>query len=217
MIVDLSTLGQTYVIGAGGSGGLGNMRFKSSTNRAPRQSTSGAEGEEIRIRIELRVMADVGLLGLPNAGKSSLLRQVSAATPKVADYAFTTIKPHVGVVSYNRYDSFVMADIPGLIEGAAQGHGMGDRFLKHLQRCRVLLHLVDISCAEGVKDQVKIIRSELQEYGQGLAEKPCWLVLNKIDALTSDEIEKCVREAKGVAGVDKLFLISALSGKGVLT
>lgn len=210
MIVDLKEMDQTYVIASGGHGGLGNMRFKSSTNRSPRHATKGDVGEEIKIRLELRVIADVGLLGLPNAGKSSLLRQVSAATPKVADYAFTTTKPHVGVVNFQGYKTFVMADIPGLIAGAAHGQGMGDRFLKHLMRCRVLLHVVDATLP--VTEQIRTIEAEIQEYGQSLDEKPRLFALNKIDAVMKDELKELVAYFEGNGHV--LFPISAITGEG---
>ncbi|MCP8352404.1 GTPase ObgE [Candidatus Synchoanobacter obligatus] len=207
IIIDLCQMDQTYTIARGGEGGLGNIRFKSSTNRAPRKATKGDTGEELRIRLELRVLADVGLLGLPNAGKSSLLRKVSGATPKVANYAFTTTKPHVGVVHYHGYKSFVMADIPGLIKGAADGHGMGDRFLKHLMRCRVLLHVVDATLP--IDEQIIVIEEEIRSYGHGLLEKPRCFALNKVDAVEDTEaLLALFPEAK-------VFPISALSGQGV--
>lgn len=209
VIVDMCELNQTYVIAKGGQGGLGNMRFKSSTNRAPRQSTKGDIGAEINIRLELRVIADIGLLGLPNAGKSSLLRQVSGATPKVADYAFTTTKPHVGVVYFQGYKSFVMADIPGLIAGAAQGLGMGDRFLKHLMRCPVLLHVVDATLPIG--DQIKTIEGEISAYGKGLLEKPRCFALNKVDAVAKEQLPALLAEIPS----EHIFPISALTGEGV--
>ena len=208
IIVDMCEMGQTYVIATGGSGGLGNMRFKSSTNRAPRQFTKGDNGEEIRIHCELRVIADVGLLGLPNAGKSSLLRQISGATPKVADYAFTTTKPHVGVVHYHGYKSFVMADIPGLIAGAAQGHGMGDRFLKHLMRCSILLHVVDVMLP--IDAQIQTIEQELEQYGHGLTEKPRCFALNKTDAIDPQTLKDLLNQFNQ----DRVFPISALTGQG---
>lgn len=209
MIVDLCEMGQTYTIARGGKGGLGNMRFKSSTNRAPRHATKGEVGEEIRIRCELRVMADIGLLGLPNAGKSSLLRQVSNATPKVADYAFTTVKPHVGVVWYQKYDSFVMADIPGLIEGASLGQGMGDKFLKHLTRCKVLLHVIDATLP--ISEQLETIEKEIKAYGHDLHEKPRYIALNKIDLLDSSELKEILSSLEG----KQVFQISAMIGEGI--
>ncbi len=210
MIVDLASKDQMYTIARGGQGGLGNMRFKSSTNRAPRQTTKGEVGEEIRLRLELRVIADIGLLGLPNAGKSSLLRQVSHATPKVANYAFTTTKPHVGVVTYQGYKTFVMADIPGLIAGAAQGCGMGDRFLKHLMRCPLLLHVVDATLP--IDEQITTIEEEITAYGKGLENKPRSFALNKVDCIDEAELQELLRGFPGSAAV---FPISALSGKGV--
>lgn len=210
IIADLCEMGQEVVVARGGQGGLGNMRFKSSTNRAPRQVKPGESGEEIRLRLELRVMADIGLLGLPNAGKSSLLRKVSAATPKVANYAFTTVKPHVGVVHYQQYDSFVMADIPGLIAGAAEGHGMGDRFLKHLKRCRVLLHLIDVT--QDIEEQLHVIENEITAYGEGLSEKPRYIVLNKIDSIDKDALMQ-KKQALEQSGYN-VHMISALVGTG---
>jgi len=174
------------MIARGGWHGLGNTRFKSSTNRAPRQSTPGKPGERRNLHLELKVIADVGLLGLPNAGKSSLIRAISAARPKVADYPFTTLHPNLGVIRVDDQRSFVMADIPGLIEGAAEGAGLGIQFLKHLARTSVLLHILDIFPGEGADDPVDAARKvigELEKWGEGLDEKPRWLVLNKIDAL----------------------------------
>ncbi|UTC24382.1 GTPase ObgE [Candidatus Comchoanobacter bicostacola] len=209
MIIDLVSDQQEYIIAKGGQGGLGNMRFKSSTNRAPRKATDGEEGQEIRVRLELKVMADVGLLGLPNAGKSSLLRRVSAATPKVADYAFTTIRPYVGVVRFDQYNTFVMADVPGLIEGASQGSGMGDQFLKHLQRCKMLLHIVDGS--QDVVTQIETIRKEVKSYGGGVDKKKIWIVINKIDLIDDIEVlRSLVLDQYGVYPI----MISAKDGLG---
>lgn len=210
IIVDLCEMGQTYIISRGGKGGLGNMRFKSSTNRAPRQITKGETGEEIRIRCELRVMADVGLLGLPNAGKSSLLRQVSNAMPKVADYAFTTIKPQVGVVWFGRYDSFVMADIPGLIAGASEGQGMGDKFLKHLTRCRVLLHVLDATLP--IDTQIETIEKEVKAYKAGLENKPRYIALNKVDLIDQNEVKELMNMLE--LRNEHVFPISAMQGEG---
>ena len=173
------------------------MHFKSSTNRAPRQTTKGTEGETKDIHFELKVLADVGLLGMPNAGKSTFIRAVSAAKPKVADYPFTTLHPNLGVVSVGVHRSFVMADIPGVIEGAAEGAGLGLRFLKHLQRTRVLLHLVDIMPPDPEADPVKDVRAiaaELKKYSPELAKKERWLVLNKIDALTDADADKLCKD-----------------------
>ena len=225
-IADLTGHGQRVVIARGGKGGLGNLHFKSSTNRAPRQFTLGEPGESLRLRLELKVLADVGLLGLPNAGKSTFIRAVSAARPKVADYPFTTLHPHLGVVRVDVNRSFVVADIPGLIEGASEGAGLGHQFLRHLARTRLLLHLVDIapleSAGDPAADAVAII-GELRKYDESLYRKPRWLVLNKIDLLPEDRREAQVREfierlraldADAAAGTQRVFAISALSGLG---
>src|SRR6201999_67837 len=190
---DLAQAGQELKVSQGGKGGWGNTRYKSSTNRAPRQFGPGLPGEKRTLALELKVMADVGLLGLPNAGKSTLIRAVSAAKPKVADYPFTTLFPNLGVVSVGQGRSFVMADIPGLIEGAADGAGLGIQFLKHLQRTRVLLHLVDIVPPDPEADPVRDARAiiaELKKFDKSLAKKPRWLVLNKRDLLPDEEADK---------------------------
>jgi GTP-binding protein len=182
LIADLAADGQRALLAQGGKGGLGNLHFKSSTNRAPRQSTPGGAGEQLRLKLELKVLADVGLLGMPNAGKSTLIRAISAARPKVADYPFTTLAPHLGVVRVDENRSFVVADIPGLIEGAADGAGLGHRFLRHLQRTRLLLHVVDVAPLDGNVDAVadaRAIVKELRRYDEALYDKPRWLVLNK--------------------------------------
>ena len=184
LIADLASDLQQVRVAKGGAGGLGNIHFKSSTNRAPRQTTPGEEGEQRRLHLELRVLADVGLLGMPNAGKSTLIRAISAARPKVADYPFTTLAPNLGVVRVDDRRSFVVADIPGLIEGAADGAGLGHQFLRHLQRTRMLLHIVDIAPFDPDADPVRDARAivaELARYDAALLEKPRWLVLNKID------------------------------------
>ena len=214
---DLTREGQRLKVAQGGFHGLGNTRFKSSVNRAPRQTTNGSEGEARNLRLELKVLADVGLLGLPNAGKSTFIRSVSAAKPKVANYPFTTLVPNLGVVSVQAHQSFVIADIPGLIEGAAEGAGLGVRFLKHLVRTRLLLHLVDVAPYDGSSpaESVKTIAHELEKFSETLAERPRWLVLNKVDMVAEDE-----REAHCQAIVDELgwdgpvFWISALTGEG---
>lgn len=188
---DLRTEGEILRVAKGGRRGFGNTHFKSSTNRAPRQKTNGTPGERRILELELLLVADVGLLGLPNAGKSTFIRSVSAARPKVADYPFTTLVPNLGVVKTGDGESFVIADVPGLIEGAAQGAGLGHRFLRHLERCRVLLHLVDAQPVDGSDpvENAKVIEKELQEYAHDLYEKPRWLVVNKVDLLEGGEQE----------------------------
>ncbi len=216
LIADLAHDGERARLARGGKGGLGNLHFKSSVNRAPRQCTPGEPGEVRKLRLELRVLADVGLLGMPNAGKSTFIRAVSAARPKVADYPFTTLHPNLGVVRAGMDESFVIADIPGLIEGAAEGAGLGHQFLRHLQRTHLLLHLVDI--ADDTQDPVAAIRTiarELAKYDAALADKPRWLVLNKIDALAEGEAERIAREVKRrLRWKSPLFTISAVSGAG---
>ncbi len=215
---DLTQVGETLLVARGGKGGWGNTRFKSSTNRAPRQFGPGLPGEKRNLELELKVLADVGLLGLPNAGKSTLIRAVSAARPKVADYPFTTLHPHLGVVELGQHRSFVMADIPGLIEGAAEGAGLGIRFLKHLQRTRLLLHVVDIAPLDPEADPVAAvlaIREELRKFSKELAAKPRWLVLNKRDLLPADEAEQRAREiVRRLRFRGRRFLVSAATGEG---
>jgi GTP-binding protein len=215
---DVVKQGEQLKVVQGGFHGLGNARFKSSVNRAPRQSSPGSKGERRNLKLELKVIADVGLLGLPNAGKSTLIRAVSAARPKVADYPFTTLHPNLGVVSVGQHRSFVMADIPGLIEGAAEGAGLGIRFLKHLQRTRVLLHLVDVAPYEGSGDPVldaKAIINELKKFSPELAERERWLVLNKLDLLPADDREaRCKAIIKGLKWKGRVFRISGLTGDG---
>ena len=217
-IADLAAHGQTVQLAKGGQGGLGNLHFKSSTNRAPRQSTPGGEGEHRFLRLELRVLADVGLLGMPNAGKSTLIRAISAARPKVADYPFTTLAPNLGVVRVDENRSFVVADVPGLIEGAAEGAGLGHQFLRHLQRTRLLLHVVDLAPLDGDADPVagaRAIVRELERYDRGLYDKPRWLVLNKADLI--DPGERDVRVAafvKAYGWKGPVFTIAAISGEG---
>ena len=218
IIADLNVDGKRALITKGGSGGLGNLHFKSSTNRSPRQCTPGGEGERRTLQLELKVLADVGLLGLPNAGKSTFIRAVSAAKPKVADYPFTTLHPNLGVVRVDNNRSFVIADIPGLIEGAAEGAGLGHRFLRHLQRTRLLLHLVDIAPfdpdADPVRDAKAIIK-ELKKYDASLAKKPRWLVINKIDLVPEDERKKRIAAlVKGYGKVEQYFVISGINGDG---
>lgn len=218
-IGDLAVPGQRLCVAKGGWHGLGNARFKSSTNRAPRQTTKGKPGEERRIKCELKILADVGLLGLPNAGKSTLVRAVSNATPKVADYPFTTMRPHLGVVRVDELQSFVVSDIPGLIEGASEGIGLGHRFLKHLSRTGVLWHVVDISEPEEsvIIDNIRVIESELEKYDATLLEKPRWLIFNKIDALPESDVQARVDQlVKTLRWDDKFFVISAIAKQGTL-
>lgn len=217
LIGDLVSKGQRLLVAQGGKHGLGNTRFKSSTNRAPRQTTNGTPGESRRLLLQLKVVADVGLLGLPNAGKSTLIRAVSSATPKVAEYPFTTLVPNLGVVRVGDENSFVMADIPGLIEGASEGAGLGIRFLKHLARTRVLLHLVDIAPLDGSDpvEAAKAIIGELENFSPTLSERQRWLVLNKTDLLPPEEADALCREITEQLGWDKpVYQISAVSGHG---
>jgi GTPase len=212
LLADLTERGQRIVLAHGGNGGFGNAHFKSSTNRAPRRANSGQPGKEHTIRLRLKLIADAGVVGLPNAGKSTFLAAVSAAKPKIADYPFTTLQPQLGVVEIDGRE-FVLADIPGLIEGAHEGVGLGDRFLGHVERCRVLLHLVDGTDGDaGVA--YKTVRAELTAYGQGLADKPEIVALNKADALTAGEIKEQTARLKRAAKKQP-FVISAVSGKGV--
>jgi GTPase len=212
LLADLTERGQRIVLAHGGNGGFGNAHFKSSTNRAPRRANSGQPGKEHTIRLRLKLIADAGVVGLPNAGKSTFLAAVSAAKPKIADYPFTTLQPQLGVVEIDGRE-FVLADIPGLIEGAHEGVGLGDRFLGHVERCRVLLHLVDGTDGDaGVA--YKTVRAELTAYGQGLADKPEIVALNKADALTAGEIKEQMARLKRAAKKQP-FVISAVSGKGV--
>ena len=232
VVADLTENGMRIAIAKGGTGGFGNLHFKSSTNRAPRQTTPGFEGERRDLRLELKVLADVGLLGMPNAGKSTFIRAVSAAKPKVADYPFTTLHPNLGVVRIDDNRSFVIADVPGLIEGAAEGAGLGHRFLKHLQRTGILLHLVDLAPFDSETDPVaeaKAIVEELRKYDEDLHQKPRWLVLNKVDMIPEDEREERVNAFLEAYGWDageqnpyadfeplkpRLFVIAGLTGEG---
>lgn len=217
-IADLQHDGQKVLLAKGGTGGLGNLHFKSSTNRAPRQFTQGEPGEELELKLELKVLADVGLLGMPNAGKSTLIRAVSAARPKVADYPFTTLHPNLGLVRVDQNRSFVMADIPGLIEGAAEGAGLGHRFLKHLARTRLLLHVVDVAPLDPAIDPVRDAKpmvEELRKYDESLYQKPRWLVLNKVDLLPENERERiCKKFIRSFGWKGKSFIISAITGEG---
>jgi len=217
-IADLAKDGERALLAAGGKGGLGNLNFKSSTNRAPRQFTRGMPGEEKKLELELRVIADVGLLGMPNAGKSTLIRAISAARPKVADYPFTTLQPNLGVVRVDESRSFVVADIPGLIEGAAEGAGLGHQFLRHLQRTRLLLHLVDLAPFDEGTDPVheaRAIVQELKKYDMALWKKPRFLVLNKADLLDPKEAEKRAKAfVKKLAWKEPWFLVSGIKAEG---
>ncbi len=218
LIADLATDGQRALIAKGGNGGLGNLHFKSSTNRAPRQTTAGEVGEESRLHMELKVLADVGLLGMPNAGKSTLIRAISAAKPKVADYPFTTLHPNLGVVRVDSERSFVVADVPGLIEGAAEGAGLGHQFLRHLARTSLLLHLVDLAPFDPEVDPVadaRAIVEELRKYDEDLHAKPRWLVLNKTDLVPEEErAERIADFIREFAWEGPVFAISAISGGG---
>jgi GTP-binding protein len=220
MLFDLDTHEQTVVLAQGGEGGRGNIHFKSSVNRAPRQFTFGKQGQQRRLRLELKVLADVGLLGMPNAGKSTLISKISNARPKVADYPFTTLHPNLGVVRTSPSRSFVVADIPGLIEGAAEGAGLGHLFLRHLSRTRVLLHLVDLSSLNPDEDRIeaavqemRAIENELQKYDAELFAKPRWLVLNKFDMIADAEQTRAsfVEQSQWQGPI---YTISALTGEG---
>jgi GTP-binding protein len=212
LIADLTEAGQRAVLARGGNGGFGNAHFKSATNRAPRHANPGQPGEERWIWLRLKLIADAGLVGLPNAGKSTFLAAVSAARPKIADYPFTTLAPQLGVVGSDGRE-FVLADIPGLIEGAHEGSGLGDRFLGHIERCRVLLHLVDGTGEHAGKDY-KTVRAELEAYGHGLADKPEIVALTKIDAMTDEAIKQQAARLKRACKKTPL-LLSAHSHKGV--
>jgi len=229
VIGDLTRHGERLLVAKGGKGGLGNMHFKSSVNRAPRKALPGLPGEERTLRLELKLLADVGLLGFPNAGKSTFIRAVSAATPKVADYPFTTLYPNLGVVSVEPHRSFVIADIPGLIEGAAEGAGLGSLFLRHVQRTRLLLHLVDMapmgedglheggsgSVTVSPAEQVRAIEHELRKYDPGMLEKPRWLILNKADLMFEDEARERAEAIVAELGWEApWFMVSALSREG---
>ncbi len=221
VIADLARHGQRALIAEGGSGGLGNLHFKSSTNRAPRQFTPGKPGRARHLRLELKVLADVGLLGLPNAGKSTLLSAVSNARPKIADYPFTTLVPHLGVVRLEEGKGFVVADLPGLIEGAAEGAGLGDRFLRHVSRTRLLLHVLDVSPHEPDEPladpvaQARTIAAELRKYDPALQRRPRWIVLNKIDTVPPEERDDLVAKLRRrLRTKAPIFVISAATHEG---
>jgi GTPase len=218
LIGDLTKVGETLLVAKGGFHGLGNTRFKSSINRAPQKASKGSEGEHRMLNLELTLIADVGLLGMPNAGKSSLIRAVSSATPKVADYPFTTLHPNLGVVRIDEQRSFVIADIPGVIEGAAEGAGLGLQFLKHLSRTGLLLHVIDVKPYENLDTPVKTAKKiihELEKWSDDLVGKPRWLVLNKIDLLQEEERDECCKAIiKGLKWKGLVFKISAINGGG---
>ena len=219
-IGDLTTHGQRLLVAQGGKGGLGNIHFKSSVNRAPRKSTPGTPGEVRELKLELKLLADVGLLGFPNAGKSTFIRAVSAATPRVADYPFTTLHPNLGVVSLGTDQSFVIADIPGLIEGAAEGHGLGIQFLRHVARTRLLLHIADIAPIDGsdVVEQVHAIEHELEKFDPELLQRPRWLVLNKADVLPEDERQPVAEDiVKRLGWTQPWFLVSAIARENTMS
>ncbi len=219
VIGDLTSHGQRMLVAQGGKGGLGNIHFKTSVNRAPRKATPGTPGDMRELKLELRLLADVGLLGFPNAGKSTFIRAVSAATPRVADYPFTTLHPNLGVVSLGVDQSFVIADIPGLIEGAAEGAGLGIQFLRHVARTSLLLHMVDIAPIDGshVADQVRAIELELEKFNPELLERPRWLVLNKADLLAEDERQAIAEQIIAELGwSEPWFLVSAVAREGTL-
>lgn len=217
-LADLTEVGQRVKVAQGGFHGLGNTRFKSSVNRSPRQTTPGSEGEVRTLRLELKLLADVGLLGLPNAGKSTLIRSISSAKPKVADYPFTTLVPNLGVVRVQAHRSFVVADIPGLIEGAAEGAGLGIRFLKHLTRTRLLLHLVDMAPYDEVTPEqaAKAIIAELEKFSPTLAQRERWLVLNKLDLIDeSERQEVCDRLIAALSWTGPVYQVAAINGEGL--
>lgn len=218
LIDDLATDGAEACVARGGRHGVGNASFKSSVNRAPRRTIPGQDGEKRRLRLELKVLADIGLVGLPNAGKSTLITAMSAARPKIADYPFTTLHPNLGVVSVSRYRSFVMADLPGLIEGAAEGAGLGIRFLKHVSRTGLLFHVVDVAPSDGSDpvENVKAITAELGKYNPELLEKERWLVLNKIDLLLPEEVDAhCQKIVEGLNWQGKVFFVSGVAKIGL--
>jgi GTP-binding protein len=212
LVADLARDGERALLARGGDGGLGNVHFKSSINRAPRQFTRGMPGESRRLALELRVLADVGLLGLPNAGKSSFIRAVSSARPKVADYPFTTLNPSLGMVRAGGDASFVIADIPGLIEGAAEGAGLGVQFLRHLARTKLLLHIVDLT-SDHLAQDVRVIAAELKKHGQALERKPRWLVFNKTDAV-DDADQRVTRALRALRWKRPWFKVCAINGQG---
>jgi len=218
LIADLTTPAQRACVAQGGRHGVGNAAFKSSINRSPRRTIPGQDGEKRNLRLELKVLADVGLVGMPNAGKSTLISAMSAARPKIADYPFTTLYPALGVVSVSRFHSFVIADLPGLIEGAAEGAGLGIRFLKHVARTRLLFHVVDVAPIDGSDpvENVKKIMSELGKYSEELLNRECWLVLNKVDVLPEEEVKAhCDEIVKRLGWTGKVFMTSGIAREGL--
>ena len=217
LLCDLTKSNQVYTAVMGGKGGLGNARFKTSTNRAPRKITEGKLGDIVKVRLELKVLADVGLLGKPNAGKSTLISKISSAKPKIADYPFTTLSPNLGVVKINSYSSFVVADIPGLIPGASEGIGLGIDFLKHLSRVQILLHLIDVE--EGdlkkIKKDYDDINKELEGFSDELNKKEQWVVISKIDKISENKIKQIKKEAEKLFSRKNVFYISSISGLGL--
>ncbi|MGK7346704.1 MAG: GTPase ObgE [Candidatus Nitrospinota bacterium M3_3B_026] len=217
LIADLDEDGKSAVVAKGGSGGWGNTRFKSSVSQAPRRANKGTPGEERTIRLELKLLADVGIVGFPNAGKSTLISRISAARPKIADYPFTTMTPNLGVVEWAEEKTFVAADVPGLIEGAAEGRGLGDRFLKHVERARLIVHMIDPAAegeGRGAVPDYEIIRSELDKFSHDLAAKPEVVVINKIDAITEERLSAIKQELEEKTGRE-VYPISAVTGAGV--
>ena len=217
LLCDLTKSNQIYTAVKGGKGGLGNARFKTSTNRAPRKTTEGKLGEIVKVRLELKVLADVGLLGKPNAGKSTLISKTSSAKPKIADYPFTTLSPNLGVVKLNSYSSFVIADIPGLIPGASEGIGLGIDFLKHLSRVEILLHLIDVEegSLKEIKKNYDNINKELKAFSNELNQKEQWVVISKIDKIPEDKIQSIKKEAKKLFSKRNVFYVSSISGAGL--
>jgi len=215
VIADLTSPGEEVVVARGGKGGKGNYAFRSPTNQAPRQATPGEPGEERELELELKLIADVGLIGFPNAGKSTLLRSLSDAHPVVADYPFSTLEPVLGMVRVDVGESFCMVDIPGLIEGAHAGKGLGIKFLQHIERCRVLIFIVDLTGAPGPAEAFLSLIKELELYGGNLIEKPRLVALNKVDMIEAFELDKALSEFKAVHPEEEVFMISALTGKGV--
>ena len=217
LLCDLTKSNQVYTAVMGGEGGLGNARFKTSTNRAPRKITEGKLGDIVKVRLELKVLADVGLLGKPNAGKSTLISKISSAKPKIADYPFTTLSPNLGVVKINSYSSFVVADIPGLIPGASEGIGLGIDFLKHLSRVQILLHLIDVEEGDlkNIKKDYDDINKELEGFSDELNKKEQWVVIRKIDKISENKIKQIKKDAKKLFSRKNVFYISSISGSGL--